>query len=303
MTTDNLLIRTLACRGQARILFVQNADLLDVIRRRSAIRSRLLVHALGLTVTAVSLLAGTLKDRQRLTLKVKASRPGCEWFADADASGGVRGYPGDALLDMPPEELDRLSLAQLIGDRGFIQLVRDVGMYRSVTGITDMPHRNIVDDLSHYFVQSEQTPTHFAIHIDCDEDGRVRTAVGVMAQLLPGAPEGLMDRIREASRRLPDFAPADADGEAFRHLPVRLFDDIEILDEMRLRAHCGCSKAMLLPMLHALGADELATACERNQPIEIVCRVCGQSYVFAPDEISSLLSRGSSAPGPAPDSP
>jgi molecular chaperone Hsp33 len=303
MTTANLLIRTLAHNGQARILFVQNADLLNTVCDRPAIRSRLLRHALGLTVSAASLLSGTLKDRQRLSLKVKASRPGCAWFADVDASGNVRGYPGEALLDMPPEELDSLSLPQLIGDRGFIQLVKDVGMYRSVTGITDMPHRNIVDDLAHYFGQSEQTPTHFAIHIDFDGSGRIRTAVGVMAQLLPGAPDGLMDRIREAARRLPDLAPSDADGDAFRQVPFRLFRDIEWLDERRVQAYCGCSKAMLRPMLYALGPGELTAACERNRHVEIVCRICGQSHVFTPDEIKELLARDMPAPGSGPPAP
>ena len=303
MSTANLLIRTLACSGQARILFVQNADLLNTVCNRPAIRSRLLRYALGLTVSAASLLAGTLKDRQRLSLKVKGSRPGCVWFADVDAAGNVRGYPGEALLDMSPEDLDRLSLPQLIGDRGFIQLVKDVGMYRSVTGITDMPHRNIVDDLAHYFRQSEQTPTHFAIHIDFDENSRVRTAVGVMAQLLPGATEGLMDRIREATRRLPDLSPADVDGDAFRQVPHRLFHDIEWLDERRVQAYCGCSKEMLRPMLHALGPGELTAACERNHPVEIVCRICGQAHVFTPDEIRELLTRDTPAPGSAPPAP
>lgn len=303
MAAENLLIKTLACRRQARIFFVNNADLLNTICRRPAVRSRRVRHAFALTVSAASLLSGTLKDHQRLSLKVKASRPGCAWYADVDALGNVRGHLGEGWLNAAPEDLDRLSVPQLIGDRGFIQMVKDVGMNRNVTGITDMPRRNIVDDLTHYFNQSEQTPTHFAIHIDYDDDGGVRTGVGVLAQLLPGAPEGLMDRIREAARRLPHISLSNAEGGAFRKLPFLLFDDIDVLDEVRVQAYCGCSKAMMLPMLHALGTGELAAACERNEPVEILCRICGQSYRFMPEEIRRLLSRDAPSPGAVPPSP
>jgi molecular chaperone Hsp33 len=285
----NILIKTMAYHKQARILLVNNTDLVGTICHRPAIRSKGLRHSLGLTVSAASLLAGTLKDRQRLSLSIKSSRSGYKWFADVDWQGNVRGYAGDELLNAPPTSLDELTMAQLIGDRGFIQIVKDLGMYRNVTGITDMPYRNIVDDLSHYFQQSEQTPTHFALHIGYMDDGRIGTSVGILAQLLPGAPDGLLDRIKEAAERLPALSSSELNGEAFCRVPFRLFDDIEVMDEMPVQAFCGCSKEMMLPMLHALGHDELAVACEANESMEMTCQICGNSYLFTPDEIRKLL--------------
>jgi molecular chaperone Hsp33 len=285
----NALMKTLAYSKQARILFVNNTDLIRTICHRPAIRSKLLRHALGITVSAASLLAGTLKDHQRLSLKIKASHPASKWFADVDAQGNVRGYLSSELLHAPPASLDELSLPQFIGDRGFIQIVKDVGMYRNVTGITDMPCRNIVDDLSHYFQQSEQTPTHFAIHLDYMDDNQLRTSIGILAQLLPGAPDGLMDTIKEAAQRLPHLPSSKLNGEAFRQIPFQLFDDIEIIDTVPVQAFCGCSKEMMLPMLYALGKNELTAACEKNDSIELICRNCGNSHVFAPDEIKKLL--------------
>lgn len=287
----NVLIKTLAYKKQARILLVNNTDLISAVCHRPAVRSKLLRRSLGLTVSAASLLAGTLKDRQRLSLSIKANRSGYKWFADVDSQGNVRGYASDELLNAPYASLDKLTIAQLIGDRGFIQIVKDVGMYRNVTGITDMPYRNIVDDLSHYFHQSEQTPTHFALRIDNMDDGRIGTSVGILAQLLPGAPDGLLDRIKEAAQRLFALSSSELNGEAFRQVPFLLFDDIEIMDEMPVQAFCGCSKEMMLPMLHALGHDELAAACEANESMEMTCQICGSSYRFTPDEIRKLLDR------------
>jgi molecular chaperone Hsp33 len=286
---ENVLIKTMAYGKQARILFVNNTDLIRTICDRPAIKSKLLRHALGLTVSAASLLTGTLKDHQRLSLKINASHPAYKWFADVDSQGNVRGYLSDGLLNAHPASLDELSIPQFVGDRGFIHIVKDVGMYRNVTGITDMPYRNIVDDLSHYFHQSEQTPTHFTMHIDYLDDGRIRTSIGILAQLLPGAPDGLMDIIKKAAQRLHSILPPELNDEAFRHIPYLLFDDIEIKSAVPVQAFCGCSKEMLLPMLYALRMDELTAACEKNNPIEMICHICGNSYLFAPDEIKKIL--------------
>lgn len=286
---ENVLIKTLAYSKQARIFFVHNTDLIRTVCHRPAVRSRLLRRVLGLTVSAASLLAGTLKEHQRLSLKIKVSHPPYKLFADVDAQGNVRGYASDDLLKAPPESLDGLSIPQFIGEAGFIQIVKDVGMYRSVTGITDMPFRNIADDLSHYFQQSEQTPTHFALHFDDTDDGRVRTSTGVLAQLLPGAPGELLAHIREAAQRLPSISSSAFNGEALRQVPSLLFDDIEILETMPVKVYCGCSKEMMLPMLFALGRNELTAACENNESLEMTCRLCGNAYVLAPDDIRKLL--------------
>lgn len=286
---ENPLIKAMAFDGNALVLFVNSTELLGTVCHRPSIRSRRLRHALGLTVTAASLLAGTLKDPQRLSLSVKLSQPGCTLRADADWRGHVRGCASDELLNMPAERLDSQTIPQLVGDRGVLRIVKDVGLFRSVTGITDMPFGNIVDDLSHYFHQSEQTPTVFVMHIGFGGDGRIETGVGALAQLLPGAPGGLLGDIRETLEQLPGLPPSLLQGEAFRQVPFLLFDDIEIKDVLSVKARCDCSRDMMLPMLYSLGIGELTAACENGAPIEVVCHLCGHSYLFEPDEIKKLF--------------
>jgi molecular chaperone Hsp33 len=290
---NNLLIKTMAFSKSALILFVNNADLLRTICHRPYLKSRQLRHALSLTVSAASLLAGTLKDHQRLSIKVKLSCPAGTLYADADWQGHVRGTVSDGLLQEPSEFLDDMTIPQLVGDRGVIHIVKDVGMFRHFTGITDMPYRNILDDLSHYYHQSEQTPTCFAIHIGYDDAGQIREGIGVLAQLLPGAPKELMDDIKVILNRLHGISPSMGQGEEFRQTVFRLFDDIEILDELPVRAYCDCNKDMMAPMLFSLGIGELTAACENRESMEISCHLCGNSYVFGPDEIEKLLSRDS----------
>jgi len=286
---ENVLIKSLACGNNALILWASNADLLETICHRQPIRTRPLRHALALTVSAASLLAGTLKEPQRVSLQVKLSNPASTLLADADWRGHVRGTAGDGPWQASAGRIDDRTIAQMVGDRGTVRVVKDIGMFRSVTGITDMPFRNIVDDLSHYFQQSEQTPTCFAIHIGYAEDGRIGTAIGVLAQLLPGAPAGLIDDIRAVLKRLSDIPSETMKGEAFRRMPFHLFDDVEIKEERLLHAACDCSRDMMMPMLYSLGMSELTAACKRRDAIEVTCHLCGQTYVFEPDEILALL--------------
>ena len=79
--------------------------------------------------------------------------------------GNIRGYINDALLNAPLDNINNLSVEELIGDKGYIQVLKDLGMYSIFTGITDMPYGNIVDDFSYYFKQSEQTDSFFSVKV------------------------------------------------------------------------------------------------------------------------------------------
>ncbi|MBB6733826.1 Hsp33 family molecular chaperone HslO [Cohnella zeiphila] len=289
MQSANRLIKTLAYDQQVRMIFAENTELVRNVCRNPKIASMLLKTALGTTVSAASLLAGTLKDGQRINLKIKTGRPGCQIFADVDAFGNVSGYISDGLFETPPHSPEGLSLPDLIGDKGCVQIVKDIGMYRTFTGITDMPYRNIVDDLSHYFRQSEQTPACFAIHLEFDEQGEVSASRGVWAQLLPGGREELIGRVRELldRRRMQDLPLAGP--ERFREWAIELFGGIEVLGEQPIRAYCGCSREMFYPMLYGLGTEQLRQIREENAPVEIACHTCGSEYSFSAEEIRALL--------------
>lgn len=193
---DNYIIKTLAYKKQARILFVDNTKMIKEICGHKNI-NKLLKTSLGKTVSVASLISGTLKGNQRVSIKVNASNRKYKIFADADSFGNVRGYINDELLSAPLDCGDNLSIEGLIGDRGCIQVLKDLGMNSMFTGITDMPYGNIVDDFSYYFKQSEQTTTLFFINMVYNEDNEIALSIGVMAQLLPGASINLMDTIKE----------------------------------------------------------------------------------------------------------
>lgn len=287
---NNFLVKGMAYDRQARVVFVSNTHLVRTLMQQQGVGHRLLRHALGSTLTLGSLLIGTLKDRQRLSLTIRASQSPHSIFVDVDAEGNVRGYLSDNLAGLPSERLDEISLYELIGSKGSIQMVKDIGMYRSMTGITDMPYRNISGDLSHYFEQSEQTPTWFATDLMIDEEGELLRSSGLMIQVLPGYHSNIRTCIQETLDAWPSFAPQAAE---YAHGSVeiirKLCPSFEMMAMESLQSYCGCSKEMMTPMLYVLGRDPLIEAISRGEKLEISCRICGKFYDYTPAEIGRLV--------------
>src|SRR5690606_17939357 len=100
------------------------------------------------------------------------SEPKYKVFADADAKGNVRGYLNGELLKISNDPINKISLDRLIGNKGTIRVIKGSAM-NQFTGITDMPYRNIVDDISHYFIQSEQTQTYIGANLGFGNDNCV----------------------------------------------------------------------------------------------------------------------------------
>ncbi|ERI93311.1 chaperonin HslO [Clostridiales bacterium oral taxon 876 str. F0540] len=284
----NYVIKTLAYNKQVRILFVENTEMLKEICDNKNM-GRLLKIALAETVSITSLVSAILKDNQRISIKVNTSSKNCKIFSDADASGNIRGYISDELLNLPQEEVNNMSLEQLIGDRGYLQVMKDLGMNSIFTGITEMLYGNIVDDFSYYFKQSEQIPSLFSLNIVLDENNDIILSRGILAQLLPGASIDIIEDIKNIINNNQLLLSNSNSNIAFNELPNLLFKDIDVMGIHPVQFFCGCSKDIFYPMLYSLNKEELIKAYENNKAIEIVCNVCGKKYNFNKDELRRFI--------------
>lgn len=65
------------------------------------------------------------------------------------------------------------SMTRHLLTKGTIRVVKGSAMNQFIR-ITDMPYQNIIDDISHYFIQSEQTQTYIAANIGFTNDNNVQ---------------------------------------------------------------------------------------------------------------------------------
>lgn len=160
MTTDK----------QARILYMDNTFMMRELIGERPIHP-LCAEALAASFTLSSLVCGLLKDGQRLSIRIDTSVPSAYIHCDVDSEGNVRGYASDTFIKQKP-----VTIPELIGDKGVIRITKDIGMGAMYTSAVDMPHANITDDFSHFFLQSEQVETFFVMIM-----ARTKTVTSLLA--------------------------------------------------------------------------------------------------------------------------
>lgn len=287
---ENTIVKTLIYDKQVRLFFVDNTKLINEILRLNKETNQILKHTLGKTISVVSLISGTLKGDQRISLQMTMSDPKYKVFADADANGNVRGYLNGELLKAPYDYINKISIDRLIGHKGIIRVIKGSGL-NQFTGITDMPYRNIVDDISHYFIQSEQTPTYIGANIGFGNDNRVLFSNAIYAGLLPGAAPDLIDKVEHTFNTNREFFTSlnKYSQNNMEEKLSELFKDVKVIGYSPVQFFCGCSKEMFYGMLHSLSENELKQAIHSKEPIDTACQICGRTYRFHYNEIQGLL--------------
>lgn len=81
---NNYILKTLAYNKQVRIFFMESTDMIKEICNHKNI-SKTLKTALGKTVSIATLMSGTLKGNQRVSIKINASNGKYKIFSDVDS--------------------------------------------------------------------------------------------------------------------------------------------------------------------------------------------------------------------------
>ncbi|WP_396128014.1 Hsp33 family molecular chaperone HslO [Exiguobacterium mexicanum] len=272
---QNVLVKTLIKEEQIRLYFIDNTQLLRDIYALNQELPKPLNLLLGKTISAMSILSGTLKGNQRMSLQVTLSNPRHKIFAEAEANGNVRGYLNEELLRF--SNIEEKSMQDLIGPSGMIRVIKGSEM-NQFTSITDMPNQHITDDIANYFVQSDQTPTYLYSDIQLDNGASLLSSHALYAQLLPGAPSQLLSEVKMIVKANPDiFSKLNAEEASdSEEALTQFFGDAKIIGHSSSQFFCGCSKEMFYGMLYSLSEEEIKRSIERNEDIETFCHICGK---------------------------
>ena len=165
-------------------------------------------HGLGILETMVlgqaclcgALMIPTMKGREHLTFRYDTNGPAAGFSVEADSSGTVRGFllQNPIPIDKPLESWD---LSPFFGP-GTVSVTRmQEGNKVPQTGTTEILFKNIAQDLTWYFQQSEQIQTAFNTSIMMDRAGRVTGAGGLFLQVMPDAGGKLSEKLKERAAK------------------------------------------------------------------------------------------------------
>lgn len=247
--------------------------------------------ALGRLLTAASMMGNMQKiEDGSLTLQIRGSGPLGTLLAVSDASGNVRGYVTNPQISLLEKYRGKLDVGAAVG-RGMLTVIRDLRLKEPYIGSVELVSGEIAEDVAAYFAQSEQIPTACALGVLVDVDQTVKAAGGYLIQLLPGAPDALIDRVETGVREagaVTGILQEDPDPAALLRRVLDGFD-LEILETLPVEYRCYCSRKRVRATLVSLGADELRNIVEKGETVHVGCQFCDADYGFGPEEVEEIL--------------
>ena len=286
------LIRATAAEGGIRAVGVVTTRLTEEARGRHKL-SYVATAALGRTMAAGLLMASNMKRTgSRVNVRVKGDGPLGGILVDARLDGTVRGYVGNPSVELPPNAKGKLDVGGAVGG-GYLYVVRDIGYGYPYSSTVELVSGEIGDDVAHYLVNSEQTPSALVLGVFVGASG-VTAAGGLLLQVLPKAArdEALVKTLESRVASLAGFTPLLQAGKTLTEIFSDLLGDMGLAifpERQMLRFHCGCSFDRVLGALKILGEAELQDMIIKDNGAEATCDFCGNVYQANSDQLAQLI--------------
>lgn len=251
--------------------------------------SHLASAALGRAMNGALLLAATMKDNERIALRLKGDGPIGEVVADAEGTH-VRGYVGDPDVFLPLKN-GKLDVGGAIG-AGNIIVTRYLQNAEPFTGYAELVDGEIASDLTNYLYTSEQTPSSVALGVLVNKEGQVIASGGYFIQAMPGCAEETLAQLEENISLTPYVTQLLELG----YTPEKMIEtisrglDVTIQESIELSYKCRCSREKILGALATLGQEDIS-AMSQDEETEVHCQFCNETYKFSGEEIARLLKK------------
>lgn len=285
------IVRYITDDGSA---FVIAADTTDIVGRAEQIHKTSAVNtaALGRLMTAASMMGDMLKGKDdSITLRMNGGGPAGSLIAVSDSDGNARGYVQNPVVEIPLNDKGKLDVRGTVGTNGYLYVMKDIGLKEPYVGQTEIISGEIAEDITNYFVSSEQTPSVCALGVLVNPDLTVAAAGGFIIQLLPFCPEDVIDKIEYAVQNLEPVTSMLSKGMTPDDIAVAAMKGLTIskLDESQIEYRCNCSKEKVESALISTGRESLEDMISSGENTKVECHFCDKIYEFTPDDIKKLL--------------
>ena len=285
------LVRGMSMDGLVKVVAIRSTEL---VRRGAEIHKTTpnATAAFGRTLTAASMMGNMQKvENGSMTLQIKGDGPIGNIVCVSDPVGNVRGYVYEPNVPLAEKYPGKLDVGSTVGKNGTLTVIRDLQMKEPYVGSIELVSGEIGDDVTAYFVQSEQTPTACALGVLVDRDQSVKVAGGYLIQLLPGATEETIAAVEQGIQRAgavtamleQGLTPEDIWGQVCGDLGVVFMETTEVSYK------CYCDRTRVTAALISLGKKELAEIMEEGKTFPVECQFCDQTYTFTPADIKCII--------------
>ena len=288
---SDYLVRGMTMDGFVKVVAIRSTEMVRTGARIQKTAPNA-TAAFGRALTAASMMGNMQKvDNGSMTMQIKGGGPIGGIVCVSDPIGNVRGYvlePNVPLVEKFPGKLD---VGATVGVNGTLTIIRDLQMKEPYVGSVELVTGEIGDDVTAYFAQSEQTPTACALGVLVDTDCSVKVAGGYLLQLLPGAPDEVIDKLEAGIKRAgavtamldAGMTPEDILGQVCGDLGVVFMETTEV------GYKCYCDRDRVTAALISLGREELQQILDEGKIFPVECQFCDEIYEYTPEDIAKIL--------------
>ncbi|MCI8618225.1 MAG: Hsp33 family molecular chaperone HslO [Clostridia bacterium] len=285
------ILKFLAYERKISITCANTTELVEKARKTHDL-SPVATAAFGRLLTIATIMGNEMKgEKNKLTIQMKGNGPLGTMLATANNYPIVKGYVANPIVDLPLNDMGKLDVGGAVGNAGFINVIKDIGLKEPYIGICPIISGEIAEDFAEYFAKSEQKNTAVALGVLVDKNG-VKSAGGYIITPMPDATNeeisqveqaifkaGAISKMLDKNLSLIDIAKAVTGDE-----------NVEIIEENITPLYeCDCSKENMENGLATLDKGVLKEMIEEDGKAELTCHFCNKKYNFSKEELEKIL--------------
>ena len=288
---NDYLVRGMTMDGFVKFVAIRSTEM---VKRAAQIHGTTpnATAALGRCLTAASMMGNMQKvENGSMTMQVRGGGPIGTITVVSDSAGNVRGTVTEPKVPLVEKHAGKLDVGATVGTDGTITIIRDLQMKEPYIGSTQLVSGEIGDDVTAYFVRSEQTPTACALGVLVDTDCSVKVAGGYLVQLLPGATDEVIDAVEAGIKRAGAVTAMLEKGMTPEEILTEVCGDLGVLffENEPVCYKCYCSRERVEAALISIGREELTEIMDTGKSFPVECQFCDTIYSFTPEDIEKLL--------------
>lgn len=285
------IIKALAHNGKISITCINSTKLVEEARKIHDL-SPVTTAAFGRLLTIVAIMGNEMKnEKDKLTVQVKGNGPIGTMLVTANNVPTVKGYVSEPHVDLPLNEFGKLDVGKAVGDEGYINVIKDIGLKEPYIGISPLVSGEIAEDFVNYFVNSEQRQSAVALGVLVDKNG-VKSAGGYLITPMPDATEEEIGKVEQAIFNAGAISKMLDNNLSLQDIAKRVTGDekIEILEDNIIPEYkCDCSKEHMKDALISIGKRDLEEILKEDEQAELMCHFCNKKYIFSKEELEKML--------------
>ncbi len=287
----NEIKKFLAYNGRVSITCAMTTELVDEARKIHDL-TPVSTAALGRLLTMATIMGSDLKDEEdNITLQIKGNGPIGTMVAVVNGAMKVKGTVGNPYVDIPLNEFGKLDVGMAVGNDGFLNVIKDLGLKKPYIGIVPLSSGEIAEDFARYFTESEQTKSAVALGVLVNKDG-VKSAGGYLVSAMPDATDEDITNLEKNIFEAGAISRMLDEGLSLYEIARKITGDkdVKIIQEnIDAKYECDCSEEKMKKALSTIGKKQLKEILEEDGKAEMTCHFCNKKYTVSKEEIENMI--------------